>query len=46
MSIFIGELAFIDPALIAEAKIGIILASLTSGMLGYLILNKTLPRDG
>ncbi len=46
MSIFIGELAFVDPALIAEAKIGIILASLGSGCVGYLILNKVLPRDG
>jgi NhaA family Na+:H+ antiporter len=45
MSIFIGELAFVDPALIAEAKIGIILASLVSGVVGYLILNKALPRD-
>lgn len=44
MSIFVGDLAFADPALIDEAKIGIFIASLISGILGYLLLNKSLPK--
>jgi len=44
MAIFIGELAFTDPALISEAKVAIILASLTSGVWGAFLLNRFLPR--
>ena len=44
MSIFIGELAFTDPAIISEAKIGIILASLAAGAWGAFLLNRFLPR--
>jgi NhaA family Na+:H+ antiporter len=44
MSIFIGELAFSDPALIGEAKVGIILASLVAGVWGAFLLNRFLPR--
>jgi len=39
MSIFITNLAFIDnPAFIDSAKVGILIGSLISGLLGYLIL--------
>jgi Na+:H+ antiporter, NhaA family len=35
MSIFIATLAFADPALLAAAKSGVLLASLTAGVVGY-----------
>lgn len=38
MSLFIGGLAFTDPALVEEAKIGTLMGSIASGLLGYLIL--------
>ena len=44
MSIFIGELAFTDPAIISEAKIAVILASLAAGAWGAFLLNRYLPR--
>jgi len=44
MSLFISDLAFNDEALIATAKIGILAASLTSGVLGYFLLARSLPR--
>ncbi len=44
MSLFIAELAFDDPALIATAKLGILGASLLAGALGYWILGRSLPR--
>jgi NhaA family Na+:H+ antiporter len=44
MSLFISDLAFNDEALIATAKIGILAASLTSGLLGYVILSRSLPK--
>lgn len=43
MSIFIGELAFLDAARLDEAKIAIFVASLTSGILGCILLHKFLP---
>jgi NhaA family Na+:H+ antiporter len=43
MSIFISDLAFTDDALIAQAKIGILIASLLSGIVGYLVLRRVLP---
>ena len=42
MSLFIGALAFADPALIDEAKIGTLAGSLAAGLLGYLVL-RTAP---
>jgi NhaA family Na+:H+ antiporter len=45
MSIFIAGLAFTDESLVSEAKIGILLASLISGVVGYLVLLRTLPRQ-
>jgi NhaA family Na+:H+ antiporter len=44
MSLFITELAFDDPAQIATAKLGILEASLLAGVLGYWILNRSLPK--
>ncbi|HOC41672.1 MAG TPA: Na+/H+ antiporter NhaA [Thermoanaerobaculales bacterium] len=43
MSLFITGLAFPDEALVAEAKIGILAASLVSGIIGSTILGLTLP---
>jgi NhaA family Na+:H+ antiporter len=45
MSLFITDLAFDNETLIATAKIGILAASLTSGILGYIILSRSLPRE-
>jgi NhaA family Na+:H+ antiporter len=42
MSIFISDLAFTNPDHINQAKIGIIVASLLSGIIGYVVLRKTL----
>ncbi|MCA9427483.1 MAG: Na+/H+ antiporter NhaA, partial [Candidatus Omnitrophica bacterium] len=44
MSLFISELAFTDDLLVDEAKIGILVASLISGVWGYLVLMVTLPK--
>ncbi|MCL7986431.1 Na+/H+ antiporter NhaA [Sphingobacterium sp. lm-10] len=41
MAIFIALLSFTDPALIAEAKFGILVASLISGTAGYVLLRNT-----
>lgn len=38
MSLFIANLAFDDPALLAMAKIGILVASLVSGLVGWFLL--------
>lgn len=45
MSLFIGSLAFEETEvdLIFDDRLGIILGSLASGILGYLVLNKSLP---
>ena len=45
MSLFIADLAWNDEALIANAKIGILAASLLSGILGYVILSRALPKQ-
>jgi NhaA family Na+:H+ antiporter len=45
MSLFITELAFADPAVIANAKLGILVASLLSAIVGAVILVRSLPRD-
>jgi NhaA family Na+:H+ antiporter len=44
MSLFISDLAFDNETLIATAKIGILAASLVSGVLGYIILSRSLPK--
>ena len=38
MSLFVSSLAFDDPLLLAEAKLAILVASVVSGVVGYLIL--------
>lgn len=38
MSLFIGSLAFDDPARIAEVKLGVLAGSVLSGLLGYALL--------
>lgn len=44
MSLFIGMLAFVSsPALIEEAKLGVMSGSLLSGLLGYVILRVAKP---
>lgn len=45
MAIFIGELAFTSEALIAEAKLAILVTSLASGIFGYLVLQRALPKS-
>jgi NhaA family Na+:H+ antiporter len=45
MSLFISDLAFDNEALIATAKIGILAASLASGVLGFVILSRSLPEE-
>jgi NhaA family Na+:H+ antiporter len=44
MSLFISELAFRDQALINEAKIGILIGSLISGLVGYVLLRWAFSR--
>ena len=44
MSLFVSELAFKDPELVTEAKLGILVASLIAGILGYVLLQKALPK--
>jgi len=50
MSLFVGSLAFentsLDPEMVFDERVGIILGSLLSGFLGYLVLHLTLPRSG
>ena len=43
MSLFIGGLAFGDPKLIDETKIGVLVGSLASALLGLLILRLVKP---
>ena len=44
MSIFISELAFTTDAMIDQAKVGILVASVAAGILGAIVLNFALPR--
>ncbi len=43
MSLFVTELAFVDPLLVANSKVGILVASLISGIIGYIVLSRSLP---
>ena len=45
MSLFISDLAFSDDLLIATAKIGILAASVASGIVGFAVLARSLPRQ-
>lgn len=40
MSLFIASLAFADPAMLATAKLAILLASLLAGIAGFLLLRR------
>lgn len=40
MSLFITNLAFTDQVMIDEAKLGVLIASLVSGVIGYLLLSR------
>jgi NhaA family Na+:H+ antiporter len=44
VALFIAGLAFPDPALLDEAKIGILLGSLASGVVGFVVLRATAPQ--
>jgi NhaA family Na+:H+ antiporter len=46
MSLFISDLAWNNEALIANAKIGVLAASLISGFIGFVILSRSLPARG
>lgn len=43
MSMFITNLAYPDPQFIANAKVGIFIASLLAGILGYIFLSRNRP---
>ena len=45
MSLFIAGLAFSDAALLVEAKLGILLASVGAGFVGWLLLRRAPPRS-
>ncbi|MCB9946532.1 MAG: Na+/H+ antiporter NhaA [Rhodospirillaceae bacterium] len=44
MSIFITDLAFDDEALISDAKLSIVIASVLAGIVGYVVLRRVLPK--
>ena len=44
MSLFITELAFRDPLLVSESKVGILAASLAAGIIGFILLSRSLPK--
>ena len=46
MSLFVTNLAFDDPDLVARAKIGIFAGSIISGVAGYFYLKSVLKKDG
>jgi NhaA family Na+:H+ antiporter len=43
VALFIVGLAFVDGGLIADAKVGILAASVLAGIGGYLVLRSTRP---
>jgi Na+:H+ antiporter, NhaA family len=45
MSLFIASLAFTDPALLRQAKIGVLAASLVASLAGLAVLSRALPRQ-
>jgi NhaA family Na+:H+ antiporter len=46
MSIFISELAFVDTAVLAEVKLGILVASTIAAAVGYVVLHRAFARVG
>lgn len=45
MSLFIGGLAFTDPAQVDAVKFGVLSGSLIAAIAGFALLSSTLPRD-
>ncbi|QZD88096.1 Na+/H+ antiporter NhaA [Qipengyuania psychrotolerans] len=45
MSLFIGNLAFADPALMNQVKIGVLSGSVIAAIAGYLLLSRALPKE-
>ena len=45
MSLFIGGLAFDDPALMNQVKIGVLSGSIIAAVAGYFLLSRALPRE-
>jgi Na+:H+ antiporter, NhaA family len=46
VALFVTELAFTDPALVADAKLGILAASFVSAVLGFVALRAGVRNDG
>ena len=46
MSLFVTDLAFDDPFLISQAKLGILAASLTASFAGYFVIKGASKRPG
>jgi NhaA family Na+:H+ antiporter len=44
MSLFVGTLSYSDAMLLTETKLGVMLGSITSGIVGYLLLNCALRK--
>jgi NhaA family Na+:H+ antiporter len=44
ISLFIASLAFADPGLLSQAKIGVLAASLSASLAGLAVLSRALPR--
>jgi len=45
MSLFIGNLAFTDPALVDAVKLGVLSGSLIAAVSGFLLLRAALPDE-
>ncbi len=45
MSLFVSDLAFTEGTLVADAKLGILTASLVAGVCGFVVLHRSLPRQ-
>ena len=45
MSLFIGNLAFADPALMNQVKIGVLSGSVIAAIAGYFFLSRALPKE-
>ena len=45
MSLFIGSLAFDDPAQVEAVKLGVLAGSVASGLIGYAVLRFATPTD-
>ncbi|MGB3805585.1 MAG: Na+/H+ antiporter NhaA, partial [Erythrobacter sp.] len=43
MSLFIGNLAFADPALVNAVKVGVLAGSIVAAITGFVLLKRALP---